>query len=278
MPSSFSKKYYSEPKGSLSDSQRGLFTDGTFFRRGAAPFREMMINRPMSSGPNAKRSFSVKKYHDIRYMELPKNYQGYGRHRTKNGVFTKNTWRIFNRAKGGTVAFAKLKNLKEMVLQMEIAAHQLPIAFEHWRFVLAQRALKVFQESIELKCFNSATGYKWQAISKWTRRKRKRAGTWCGAGGLMQETNNLYKSLQCYETIAPFTSGVRANASYAGYHNSPRKGETYGDGFGKMFSPPKPVIRRQFMGHSSLIMDFINAYQKSYLFDTVFRKPTEVVK
>ena len=83
----------------------------------------------------------------------------------------------------------------------------------------------------------------------------------------MQETNALYESLEYIPAVAPFTSGVRANASYAGFHNDPRPGETYGTHYGA-----KPVTRRQFMGHSTLIDDFIMTYEQAYLFDTVFRK------
>lgn len=271
------KKTYDELRGSLSKKQKGLFSKENSFLRGAAPFREMMIGQSMSSGPNAKQHRSVKFYHDIRFMELPSTYNEGGQHRTKNGMMTKRTWRVFNADKKGGIAFTQLKDLREMILQMKIAAHQMPIAFEHWRFVVAKRALKVFQDSFELKRFNSSPGYTWKAISSWTREKRKRNKTWPGANRLMQETNHLYKSLQCYQNIAPFTSGVRANANYSGYHNSPRDGDTYGNGFGRTFVPPKPIIQRKFMGHSSLITDFINKYQSNYLFETIFRKPTEFV-
>lgn len=269
------------PRGRLSSAQQGLFAKGTNFfgfdvkgrdyknytGHVRAPFREMMIGRPMESGPHAKRSWSTSRFAGARYMELPSNYQGVGKHTTKNGLRTKQTWTTFG---GGEVV--KLKDIKRLVLQLNIAAHQLPIAAEHWRFVLAQRALKIFQESFEMKKFNSKGASRWQANTKWTVKKRKWKGTWPGANKLMQETNALHDSLEYIPTVAPFTSGVRANASYAGYHNDPRSGETYGNGFGGRFSPPKPVTRRQFMGHSTLIDDFIMAYESAYLFDTVFRK------
>lgn len=269
---------YSSPRGTLSAAQQGLFSKGTnFFRynlRGSnipgqvrAPFKEMMIGRSMHSGPNSKRSWSTSSFSGARQMELPSNYEGVGKHNTKYGLKTKQSWAAF-----GSGEVIKLPNFKRLVLQMTIAAHQIPIAAEHWRFVLAQRALKIFQDSFTMKKFNSKGASRWQANTSWTVKKRKWKKTWPKVNKLMQETNALYNSLEYVPTIAPFTSGVRANASYSGFHNDPRPGETYGNGFGGIYSPPKPVVRRQFMGHSTLIDDFIMAYEQAYLFDTVFRK------
>lgn len=264
------------PRGRLSKAQQNLFAAKTNFfgfdvkgrsyknytGHVRAPFREMMIGRPMESGSHAKRSWSTSSFSGARYMELPSNYEGVGKHSTKNGLRTKQTWATF----GGN-EIVHLKDLKRLVLQMTIAAHQLPIAAEHWRFVLAQRALKIFQDSFTMKKFNSKGASRWLANTKATRDKRKRKGTWPGANKLMQETNALYNSLEYISNVSAFTSGVRANASYAGFHNDPRPGETYGRIFGA-----KPVTRRQFMGHSTLIDDFIMSYEQAYLFDTVFRK------
>lgn len=275
-----------EPKGvraTLSEGQKGLFSKGTDFygyrnSRGHyiysnhlnAPYKEMVIGRKLESGPRSQRSWRITSFSDARYMELPSSYAGPGKHSTKNGLMTKKTWKVFGM--GGSEVY-KLKNLKEMVLQMTIAAHQLSIAAEHYRFVLAQRAYKVFQDSFTLKRFNSAHSTRWATLTKWTIKKRKKKKYWPNTNKTLQETNNLYKSLEYLPTIDSFTSGVRANAGYAGFHNDPRPGETYGNGFGGKYSPPKPVTRRQFMGHSTLIDDFIRVYEKAYLFDTVFRKP-----
>lgn len=260
-------------RGTLSQAQQGLFSKGTNFfgnsSRVSAPYKEMMIGQEMKSGPSAKRKWRVASFADSRNMELPRDYKGVGKHRTKNGIMTKKAWSAF-----GNSEIIHLKDLKQMVLQMTIAAHQMAIAAQHYRFVLAQRALKIFQDSFELKKFNSAGEARWVANSTWTVRKRKRKRTWPGANKLLQEYNKLYQSVQYVPAINAFTSGVRANASYAGFHNDPRPGENYGNGWGGRFSPPKPVIRRQFMGHSTLLEDFINTYEKAYLFDTVFRRPT----
>lgn len=276
-----------EPKGvraTLNAGQKRLFSKGTLFyghidRLGnynysnhlVSHYREMTIGQKMSSGAHAKRSWSIGSFSDARYMELPNNYTGTGKHATKKGLMTKKTWKVFGL--GGNEVY-QLKDLKEMVLQMTIAAHQLSIASEHYRIVLAQRALKIFQDSFTLKRFNSIGATRWEVLTKWTRDKRKRKGYWPNTNKALQETNYLYNSLECLPTIKAFTSGVRANAKYAGFHNDPRPGETYGNGWGGKYSPPKPVTRRQFMGHSTLFDDFVHTYEKAYLFDTVFRKPT----
>ena len=279
-------------RATLSEGQNGLFSKGTYFyghidRNGnynysnhlVPRYREMTIGQRLESGPHAKRKWVVESFSDARYMGLPSDYKGYGKHSTKKGLMTKKTWQTFGLTSDGVY---KLKNIKEMVLQMTIAAHQISIASEHYRIVLAQRALKIFQDSFTLKRFNSAGEKHWEPLTEWTRNKRRRTRNrlsgeakrqWPKPGDILRETGNLYKSLEFMQTIKPFTSGVRANAKYAGIHNDPRPGETYGDGWGGLFSPLKPVTRRQFMGHSTLLDDFVRIYEKAYLFDTVFRKP-----
>lgn len=257
----------SKMRGTLSESQQGLFSKGTNFfgfnskrdtyknytGQVAAPFREMMIGREMKSGSHAKHSWSTSFYSGSRAMELPYDYNGVGKHSTKNGLKTKKSWAAFG---GGEIIH--LKDFREMRLQMTIAAHQLPIAAEHWRFVLAQRALKIFQDSFSIKRFYSKGSKRWAELKKSTIKKRKRKGTWFGTGGILQETNALYNSLEYIPTVKSFTSGVRANRWYAGVHNDAEDGDH--------------VPRRQFMGHSTLIDDFVASYERAYLFDTVFRK------
>lgn len=270
-------------RGNLHKGQKGLFSKGTDFYgfegkqsswsrikstnytgRVNAPYREMMIGRGMKSGPLAKNSWEIKHFNDARYMELPKDYSGTGKHNTKNGMFTKKMWSVpgFD---GNRVIV--LKDFKQMHLQMVIAAHQLPIAAEHYRFVLAQRALKIFQNSFTVKRFYSLGTTRWTANARSTVRKRKRMGYWPATNKLLQMTNYMYKSLEYVPDMAPFTSGVKATADYSGFHNDPRPGDTYG-------RSSKRIIRRQFMGHSTSLDEFIASYEKSYLFDTVFRQPT----
>lgn len=262
-------------RGTLTTAQKSQFVAGTKFSdvsgRIAAPFREMSIGQELRSGRHARlnndgRGLKTKWFSDLRKMELPANYSGVRAMKVGNGKVTRDSWRA-------TTGFdiITLKNINQLHQHLASVAHQIPIATEHWRMVLARRALAVFQESFTLKRFNSDGARKWKLISTWTRKKRKWKGTWPGAGKLMQETNTLFKSLHVEDST--LTSSVVASAHYAGVHNNPEPGMTYGNGFGGRYSPPKPVTQRQFMGHSTKIDEFIAAYEKNYLFDTIFRRP-----
>lgn len=260
-------------RGTLTSRQKSLFVSGTdFYANGtgrvAAPYREMMIGEKMTSGRRAIVQQTIT-FRDMRRMELPEDYSGTGAmNKGHYSKVTRGNWETT----GSSVIVLKPN---ELYRHLMVVAHQIPIASEHWRMVLAQRALAVFRESFKMKKYNSWGGAKWQKISKWTRDKRKRKGTWPGAGRLMQETNALYKSLEVYNK--GFTSGVLAKAPYAGIHNFGEdengKPYTYGNGFGKIYSPAKQVVQRQFMGHSTKIDDFIMEFEKRYLFDTIFRRP-----
>ena len=245
------------------------------------PFREMTIGQHT---PGGKWGF------DKRQMELPDNYKGtraivrreykqyvdskklIGKHK-----FTREAWAAHQG--GGAITL----NYRQFQQHLAAVAHQIPIASEHWRMVLARRALATFQESFKLKRFNSAGGGRWKSISEWTKNKRKGIvnmvgkdkrywkSHWPGKGKLMRETDKLLDSLHVVD--GPVITSVVASAPYAGVHNCPTPGMTYGNGFGHIFNPPKPVVQRQFMGHSTKIDDFISAYESNYLFTNVFRKP-----
>lgn len=262
-------------RGTLTSTQKNLFVAGTSFSnvsgRIANPFREMSIGQEMKSGRHARsanggRGIKAKWFTDPRRMELPSNYNGIGSKKFGSGKVTRDNWRATT-----GIDIITLKNINQLRQHLVSVAHQIPIATEHWRMVLARRALAVFHESFTLKRFNSDGERKWKLNTKWTRQKRKWKGTWPGAGKLMQETNALFKSLHVEDSA--LTSRVVASAHYAGVHNNPEPGMTYGNGFGGRYSPPKPVTQRQFMGHSTKIDEFIAVYEKNYLFDTIFRKP-----
>lgn len=247
---------------SLFHSKAKLFTESG---RVSSPYREMTIGNKISSGVHAKKTLSTNWFTDRRQMEMPLNYKGTGTIKRLETRKTRDNWEAFPSGSG----FVKL-NSKEFPIHLIMVSHQIGIAMEHWRLAIANRALAVFQESFKLKKFNSADGKKWKKNTRWTWRKRLRKGTWPGAGRLMQETNKLYKSLHVVNG-EPFV-GVKASCRYAGIHNNPRPGETYGNGFGGKYFPPKPVTRRQFMGHSTKIDEFILMYESRYLFDSVFRR------
>ena len=250
-------------RAKLSESQKGLFSQSTNFYGGNLQLKSQY--QAMSIG----RTIKGTTFGHGKYMELPSTYTGRGRWHVKGEIKTKQKWF----APYGKSEVIQLRDLQEMILQMTISAHQLAISAEHYRFVLAQRALGIFQGSFEQKRFNSHGYGKWPAITKWTLDKRKRRGTWLGAGGLMQETNALYKSIKYESNMGAFTSGVKAYSKYAGVHNNPDSDTTYGNGFGGRYKTKKYVKERKFMGHSTLMDDFIHEYEKRYLFDTVFRSP-----
>lgn len=262
-------------RGALTSTQKSLFVVGTKFSdvsgRIVTPFREMSIGQELKSGRHARsanggKGLKTKWFTDPRRMELPSNYNGIRAKNVGSSKVTRDNWRATT-----GIDIIALKDINQLHQHLVSVAHQIPIATEHWRMVLARRALAVFQESFTLKRFNSDGERKWKLNTKWTRQKRKWKGTWPGAGKLMQETNTLFKSLHVVDS--PLTSSVIAEARYAGVHNNPEPGMTYGNGFGGRFSPPKPVTQRQFMGHSTKIDEFIAAYEKNYLFDTIFRRP-----
>lgn len=245
----------------LSESQKALFSKSTQFYGGNLLLKSQY--QAMSIG----RTIKGTTFGHGKYMELPSTYTGRGRWKTHGTVKTKQKWF----APYGKSEVIQLKDLQEMVLQMTIAAHQLVISAEHYRFVLAQRALGIFQGSFEQKRFNSHGYGKWPAITKWTLDKRKRKKKWPDYNRLMQETNALYKSIKYESNMGAFTSGVKAYSKYAGVHNNPDSNTTYGNGFGGRYKTKKYVKERKFMGHSTLMDDFINEYEKRYLFDTIFR-------
>lgn len=262
-------------RGSLTERQRNLFVAGTNFLdesgRLRRPFREMSIGQNINSTKytaNRVNASEFKWFRDIRRMEMPDDRNVIGSMKRGHGRVTRTNWAVISNSKGNASAMS----FNQFYMQIVSIAHQIPIATSNWKLVLAHRALAVFRQSFTLKRFNSDGAKKWPLNTAWTRKKRKskKPSTWPGANRLMQETNALYKSIKLMNTFT-FT-GVTASARYAGVHNCPTTGMTYGNGFGGIFTPPKPVTQRQFMGHSTEIDKFIATYERRYLFDTIFRE------
>ena len=168
---------------------------------------------------------------------------------------------------------------KAWINHLRIVTHQVTIKAEHFRIAVGNRAIKVFQDSFRLQRFNSAGSYKWAPLSTFTKKKRLKRGT---GSRILKEYGDLYKSIKIDDNHSSekgrvtriYTDKVAANADhhkkrticYAGLHNSPQPGETYGR-WGK---PPKAYIQRQFIGHSELIDTFAASVSKRFLFDEVF--------
>ena len=180
--------------------------------------------------------------------------------------------------KSGIGAGAVLNGSREWIRQIRISMHQLTINAEYFRIAVGNRAIKVFQDSIKYQQFWSSNGKRWAALSSYTLKKRAKRHT---GNHILKEYGDLYNSIKLNPTASKgltriYTDVVNANVShhkthsicYAGYHNDPRPGDTYGNGFGT--KRPKKYIRRQFIGFSDKIDSFAFSIMKRYLFDSVF--------
>lgn len=169
---------------------------------------------------------------------------------------------------------AMLNGGAEWIRQIQISSYQIMKNAESFRVAVGQRAVKVFQESIKFQKFWASGARRWRALAPYTIKKRAKRRT---GSKILNEYGDLLNSIQFHEDeSAVVTEKVPANPKkhkkhsicYAGYHNDPRPGDTYGNGFGKR--KPKSYIRRQFMGHSDKIESFAFMAAKQYFFDYVF--------
>lgn len=180
--------------------------------------------------------------------------------------------------KPGTGISAILNGAREWIRQIQISKHQLSINAEYFRIAVGYRAQKVFQDSFKYQKFWASGSQPWAPLSTFTKKKRAKRGT---GTRILKEYGDLYESIKMDENASKgltriYTDIVKANPEhhkkhsicYAGYHNDPRPGDTYGNGWGKR--RPKQYIRRQFMGHSDKIDSFAARIMKRYLFDSVF--------
>lgn len=173
-----------------------------------------------------------------------------------------------------------LKGSREWIRQLEVAIHAVMVNAEHFRILVGQRAIRVFQNSFKYQKMYTNQAQRWSPLASYTLQKRAKRGT---GSKILYEYGDLYNSFRLNEnkdamTTSVYTDIVPANAShhkkvslcYAGYHNE-GKG-TYGRGW--RGHKPKPYVKRQFMGHSSHLDPytdaFINKMMKNYLFDSVF--------
>lgn len=148
---------------------------------------------------------------------------------------------------------------------------------------LSVYARKTFRMSFQGKKFRSANSQKWQEWSEFTRKKRTNKHTL--TGGILREYGTLMDSIiiNTIQSTIPhihhkrvFTNPKLFNKKsnphpgfcYAGIHNNPGPGETYGNNFGR--GNAKRVVQRQFMGHSTYIESYAAKHMNSFLFDGVF--------
>lgn len=176
---------------------------------------------------------------------------------------------------------ATINGTKEWIQHIMIVERNLSIQAERFRVVAGLRALKVFQQSFSMKRFNTSNSRAWKPLAAYTIRKRAKRGT---GTRILYEYGDLFKSLVLDGSVTNGGTGlihtevVPANTSkhkkksicYAGWHN---EGEgTYGNSYGKHTA--KSYVKRQFMGHSSLLNPItdpaMSGIVKAYLFDAVF--------
>lgn len=199
---------------------------------------------------------------------------------------------------------------EQWMSQLTSLPEKIDMAVLDYTIALRQRAYRVFEGSFKYKKFNSAGAPHWAPITDytWESRKRHVAGNYKLGGEIMTRhkdvlkrkgTGKYYKipldrnkilvefgylkralSQTQISQSSPFIQSVyidrgiaatnpihrKIQAEYVAWHNNPSPGMTYGKS-GVKFK------KRQFMGHSSLIVGpngFIEKYEVRYLFDTVF--------
>lgn len=180
--------------------------------------------------------------------------------------------------KDGSRNCAVFNNIEDCLRHIEIAKYQIGVQAEHFRVVVGQRALRIFQLSFEKHKFVNEDR-PWQNLATYTMNKRRKAGTWHGVQkSKLYEYGNLSRSIKLNNTgkktrikTIPITSTRNKNGnakafSYAGIHNN---------GVPKGRKPGRAIPRRQFMGWTTpRRMDKVDrfAYEIAdrYLFDSVF--------
>jgi hypothetical protein len=149
--------------------------------------------------------------------------------------------------------------------------------------ILSLRAQKIFQDSFKYKRFYSASGNAWEPLDPKTIKKRQRKHTWIGAGGMLREYGDMYKSIKVRRGAGrKFAGGVYTDPSeyvqhqytnskgrkqvdkrgvfcYAGLHNE-----------GGKIRGGRKLPKRQFMGHSTYLFEFALAQADRYFFFNVF--------
>lgn len=153
---------------------------------------------------------------------------------------------------------------KQWMIQLGIAAHAIGTNIQNFKMIHAMRAQQVFAEAFVKQSFDN---HKWQPLADSTIKKRSRnvpsrpwGATW--PGKILADSGNLFNSIKIKN--GPMGAvRVQASAPYAGIHNNPTDGMTYG-------KSKRRVVQRQFMGHSTAIEKFIALNIDKYMFDDVF--------
>lgn len=178
--------------------------------------------------------------------------------------------------KGFTFAWLR-KHLIQVPEKIEINAMNFTV-------ILALRAQKIFQDSFKYKKFYSAKGGAWESLASSTIKKRQKKGTWPGAGGMLREYGDMYRSIKITRgRSGAFTGSVvytdpkeytqhqytnrrgqkiidkRGVFCYAGLHNE-----------GGKIRHGRRLPKRQFIGHSTYLFQFALEQADRYFFFNVF--------
>ena len=254
-------------------------------------------NVPRSILP--RRSYNAKGFYRGGWLSVPKDekysfprgivkeYKP-GKYRI-NRQFTKAEYKkqpfsALNAKKGGVGVIDGRSFAKHVFMVRE----KLSMNAQNFAVILSLRAIKIFQDSFKYKRFYSADGDKWQDLDPKTIKKRKRRGTWPGAGGMLMESGDMFQSVYNYKMLNDgiVTYGVRVFTDPKDYHSRKYVGK-------RKFSRGKVSVmrrfcyaglhnnggyirgghrlpKRQFMGHSTYLFDYANRQITKYLFYDVF--------
>ena len=189
--------------------------------------------------------------------------------------YLKNAEQTAKGPKGLTFAWLR-KHLMGVVERIEVNAL-------NYTVILSLRAQKIFQDSFKYKKFYSADGSSWEQLQDSTIKKRQRKHTWPGAGGILREYGDMFKSIQVRRGSGKrFVGGVYTDTDaykqhkytdkngksrvdrrgvfcYAGLHNE-----------GGRIRGGHRLPKRQFIGHSTYFFEFAYKQADRYLFFNVF--------
>ena len=180
--------------------------------------------------------------------------------------------------------------MEEFVNMIRLLPSVADKAFLQYTVALSQRALVIFSHSFESRRFYSSNGKPWKPITDTTWKMRqyhsKKFVRKCASRDqILRDFGVLTNSLEIKGTPMggvgiyrrtvwtnpeKFNSPIHHGFVYAGVHNNPGRGDTYGTKFGR-----KRAVRRQFMGHSTYMDSFITRYSDRYLFSEIFNKPSK---
>ncbi len=184
--------------------------------------------------------------------------------------YTTNSQKVKGKVKGLTFAWLK-QDLKRIIEKIEVNSQNFVV-------VLTLRAQKIFQDSFKYRKFYSADGKAWPQLQDSTIRRRVKRGTWPGAGGMLREYGDMYESIQRKEYKASglfgrtvFTDSSyykshndkRGRFCYAGIHNEPAIGRG-------AVKKRNGMPQRQFIGHSTYLLDFAIKQADRYFFYDIF--------